>query len=77
MLAEMVVGDPQEAARLIAEGRSVVLIVEEETTPVAGWGAGPGRLALLVGSLADPAAWAAGRAMAAELFGGDGGDRHA
>jgi hypothetical protein len=73
----MVVGDPQEAARLIAEGRSVVLIVEEERTPVSGLGAGPGRLALLVGSPADPVAWEAGRAMAAELFGRDEGEPHA
>ncbi len=65
----MVVDDPAEAARLVAQGRSVVLLVAGEMTPVAGMRTGPGRLALFVASPADPASWQAARAMASELFG--------
>jgi hypothetical protein len=65
----MVVDDPAEAARLVAQGRSVVLLVAAEMTPVAGMRSGPGRLALFVASPADPASWQVARAMASELFG--------
>jgi hypothetical protein len=65
----VVVDDWEEAARLVAEGRAVVLLVDADPPPVGSMPAGPGRLALFVGSRSDPAAWEAARAMAAELFG--------
>jgi hypothetical protein len=81
----MVVDDASEAARMVAEGRSVVLLLDVDATLIAvdatliavdsasGAGtSGPGRVAVFVGSPADPASWQAARAMALELFGPDG-----
>jgi hypothetical protein len=74
----MVVDDASEAARLVAEGRSVVLLLDVDAALIAvdapsGAGmSGPGRVAVFVGSPADPASWQAARAMALELFGPDG-----
>ncbi|MGH7085978.1 MAG: hypothetical protein ACREFN_13420 [Acetobacteraceae bacterium] len=63
----MVVDDPAEAARLVAAGHAVVLIVAEGVA--GGWPAGPGRMAVMVGDAGDPAVREAAQAMAAELFG--------
>jgi hypothetical protein len=75
----VVIDDWEEAARLVAEGRAVVLLVDADPPRVGlvdadpprvgSMPTGPGRLALFVGSRSDPAAWEAARAMAAELFG--------
>ena len=65
----VVVDDKEEAARLVAEGHDVVLLVDVDAPPVGPAPAGPGRLAVFVGSPSDPAAWDAARAMAKELFG--------
>jgi hypothetical protein len=65
----MVVDDQEEAARLVSEGRNVVLLVDRAATPIGPVPSGPGRLAVFVGSPADPASWDAARAMASELFG--------
>jgi hypothetical protein len=62
----VVVDDPAEAIRLVALGQCVVLVVESPPVPIVE---GPGRLAILVGPLDQPATWAAAREMAAELFG--------
>jgi hypothetical protein len=68
-LSAMVVDDPEDARRLVAAGEAVVLLVDEGAPPVSWVTAGPGRLAVLVGSTSDPASWVAAQAMAAELFG--------
>jgi hypothetical protein len=65
----VVVDDQEEATRLVAEGRSVVLLVDVDAPPIGPVPEGPGRLALFVGVLSDPASWDAARAMAQELFG--------
>ncbi|MGH9057386.1 MAG: hypothetical protein ACRDYY_16240 [Acidimicrobiales bacterium] len=65
----MVVDDPAEAARLVAAGQAVVLIVAEGVMLRGGWPAGPGRMAVMVGDAGDPAVREAAEAMAAELFG--------
>lgn len=65
----MVVDDPEEAARLLAAGESVVLAGEN---PPRALEPGPGRLALFCGSLGDPGAWEAATAMDRELFGAGG-----
>jgi hypothetical protein len=65
----VVVDDPDEAIRLVSEGRDVVLLLEGDEPPFGRLPASPGRLAVFVGSAEDPAAWEAARAMAAELFG--------
>ncbi|HLH46938.1 MAG TPA: hypothetical protein VKV25_07250 [Acidimicrobiales bacterium] len=60
--------DRDEARRLLAAGVHVALVLPAgETAPEAG--AGPGRLAVLVGDPADPAVAAAADEMAGELFG--------
>jgi hypothetical protein len=65
----VVVDDWDEAVRLLVEGHSVVLLLDVDARPCGPVPAGPGRLAVFVGSPSDPAAWEAARAMAAELFG--------
>jgi hypothetical protein len=65
----VVVDDEEEAGRLVAQGYDVVLLVDGAAPPVGPVPAGPGRLALFVGSPSDPGAWDAARAMARELFG--------
>jgi hypothetical protein len=65
----MVLDDRDEALRLVAAGEAVVLLVDEDDPPLGQVVAGPGRLAVLVGSASDPASWVAAEAMAAELFG--------
>jgi hypothetical protein len=67
----VVVDDEEEAARLVAEGHDVVLLVDGEAPPVGPVPAGRGRFALFVGSPSDPGAWEGARAMARELFGSD------
>jgi hypothetical protein len=58
----------QEAADLIRQGTHVVLVTDrDDGTSVYPTG-GPGRLALMVGPIDDPAVMAAAREMAAELF---------
>jgi hypothetical protein len=65
----MVVDDPDEAKRLLRVGLDVVLLLDVGA-PSLGLGVGgPGRLAVLVGPISDPASWDAARAMARELFG--------
>lgn len=59
----MIVADPAEAARIVASGADVVLIVDPSADPVP-WPEGPGRLAVFVGDPDDPAAVA----MAAEVL---------
>jgi NAD(P)-dependent dehydrogenase (short-subunit alcohol dehydrogenase family) len=74
-----VCGDADVASALIAGGAHVVLCAVEAarlSRPVvalraAAAAAGRGRVAALVGDLADPDVEAAARAMAAELFGGE------
>jgi hypothetical protein len=65
----VVVDDVVAAARLIAAGQNVVLVVDPDGDQVAWPSGGPGRLAVLVGSVDDPAVRAAAEVMAAELFG--------
>jgi hypothetical protein len=67
--APVVVGQVAAATSLLARGIDVVLVVppdgDHECLPATG----PGRLAVFVGRLEDPAVWEAAEAMAAELFG--------
>ena len=65
----MVVDDLGEALRRVADGEAVVLLVDADAPPLRELPAGPGRLAVLVGSRSDPQDWKAARAMAEELFG--------
>jgi hypothetical protein len=66
----VVVDDVTAAAALVARGVNVVVVVDPDADPVRLPPAGPGRVALMVGRLADPEVRAAAEAMAAELFGG-------
>jgi hypothetical protein len=63
----MVVDDPAEAARLVAEGESVVLLIDAGAGVV--WPMGPGRLAVFIGPTQDPECWKAAQSMWEELFG--------
>jgi hypothetical protein len=63
-----VVADAAEAARLVAQGTNVVLIVDADAGPSSTPGRGPGRLAVMVGQADDPEVRAAAELMAAELF---------
>lgn len=63
----MVTADPGEAEGALGRGEKVVLIVPPGAEGAAA-AARPGRLAVLVGDPADPAVWAAARAMTGELF---------
>jgi hypothetical protein len=65
----VVVDDPDEAIRLVSEGRDVVLLLEGDAPPVGLRPSGPGRLAVFIGPLSDPSSWDAARVMARELFG--------
>jgi hypothetical protein len=65
----VVVDDPDEASRLVSEGRDVVLLLDEDAPALGFRPSGPGRLALFVGPRSDPESWDAARAMALELFG--------
>jgi hypothetical protein len=65
----MVVDGVEEALRRARSGRAVVLIVAPHAGPVLVEDAGPGRIAVFVGPLDDPATWDAAEAMATELFG--------
>jgi hypothetical protein len=66
----VVFGGVAEAAALVARGVNVVLVIETASEDVVMSVDGPGRLAVLVGSLAAPETLVAAEAMAAELFGG-------
>jgi ABC-type sugar transport system substrate-binding protein len=65
----MVVDDLGEALRRVADGESVVLLVDVDAPLLGELPAGPGRLAIFVGSPSDPRDWEAAGVMAAELFG--------
>jgi hypothetical protein len=65
----MVVDDPDEADRLVSEGRDVVLLLDVDAPPLGHRRDGPGRLAVFVAPPSDPASWAAAREMSRELFG--------
>lgn len=69
----MVVDDLTEAARLVAEGGNVVLVVDATDGPEWRWPQGPGRFAVLVGDPNDPAVREAAAAMEAELWAGRAG----
>jgi hypothetical protein len=57
------------AGELLAEGVNVVLVADPACGEVVLPAPGPGRLAVLVGSLDDPVVAAAAAAMGSELFG--------
>jgi hypothetical protein len=63
-----VVDRVDEADRLTRQGVNVVLVVDPVAGAVARPIGGPGRLAVMVGRLDDPAVRAAALEMAAELF---------
>jgi hypothetical protein len=65
----VVVDDPDEASRLVREGRDVVLLLDVDAPPLGPGPSGPGRLAVFVGPRSDPSSWDVARAMALELFG--------
>ena len=65
----MVVDDLGEALRRVADGEAVVLLIDADAPPLGALPAGPGRLAVFVGSRSNPRDWEAARAMAEELFG--------
>jgi hypothetical protein len=65
----VVVRNREEARALVAAGEAVVLVVAPDDPPLADLNSGPGRLAILVGSLSDPEVRQAAEAMDAELFG--------
>lgn len=64
----MVVDDLPEALRLVASGENVVLVLAEGVDP-GPLPVGPGRVAVMVGDIRDPATRDAADAMHAELFG--------
>lgn len=64
-----ITSDVGDAARRVAAGEAVVLIVAESGIPVDDRFSGPGRVAVFVGSPDDPGVWEAARQMADELFG--------
>jgi hypothetical protein len=57
-----------DAAEWLQRGRDVVLLVEPDGGQVVWPAGGPGRMALFVGSLDEPATRAAAATMAGELF---------
>jgi hypothetical protein len=63
-----VVDRVDEADRLTRQGVNVVLVVDPVAGAVVHPTGGPGRLAVMVGRLDDPAVRAAALEMAAELF---------
>ena len=63
----MVVDEVAAAVGMVASGANVVLVIAEGTNP-GRLPEGPGRLAVMVGDLADPETRAAAEAMHAELF---------
>jgi hypothetical protein len=63
-----IVNDTGAAADLLAEGRNVVLVIDPDAAEVVLPGDGAGRLAVLVGRLADQEVRAAAEQMARELF---------
>jgi hypothetical protein len=65
-----VVDDVASAAALVARGVNVVLVTEDASAGLALPLDGPGRVAVLIGALADPEIRRAAEIMAAELFGG-------
>ena len=67
-LPARVVDRAEEAADLMRQGTNVVLLTDPNAESVVYPTGGPGRLALMVGRIDDPAAMAAAREMAAELF---------
>jgi hypothetical protein len=58
----------EEAAELVRLGTNVVLVLDPDSATVVGPTDGPGRLAIMVGRIDDPAVMAAAREMGAELF---------
>jgi hypothetical protein len=65
----VVVDDVAAAAEFLACGINVVLVLDPGGDQVALPADGPGRLAVLVGRIADPLVLVAAEEMAAELFG--------
>jgi hypothetical protein len=63
-----VVDSLEEAADLVRQGTNVVLVTDRDAAAVRYAAGGPGRLALMVGPIDDPAVMAAALEMAAELF---------
>lgn len=64
----VVVGDPAEAARAVASGDDVVLVVETALGSDWEWPTGPGRLALFAGDPTDPAVREVAAGMGADLW---------
>jgi hypothetical protein len=64
----VVVDDPELAARLARDGRSVVLVVDPRTDVVEPATGLPGRIATVAGPTEEEATWDAAREMDAELF---------
>ena len=63
----MVVDEVDAAVEMVASGANVVLVIAEGNDP-GPLPEGPGRLAVMVGDLSDPATRMAAEAMHAELF---------
>lgn len=63
-----IVASIEAAADLLRQGTNVVLVLDPDAGPVVGPPDGPGRLALMLGRVDDPAVMAAAREMLAELF---------
>lgn len=68
-MSASITADVEDAARRVAAGEAVVLIVAEGGAAAADRFNGPGRVAVFVGSPEDPGVWEAASQMAAELFG--------
>jgi hypothetical protein len=63
-----VVDSREEAAELVRHGTNVVLVIAPNEGAMMHPTEGPGRLAVMVGLIDDPAVMAAALEMAAELF---------
>ena len=63
-----VVDSRDEAAELVRQGTNVVLVIAPNAGDMTRPTDGPGRLAVMVGLIDDPAVMAAALEMAAELF---------
>ena len=67
-MTSVIVDDVEVARARVAEGESVVLILEAGAPTLGEIRQGPGRLAVIVGSPSDPEVRRAAEAMARELF---------
>jgi hypothetical protein len=63
-----IVDSREEAAELVRQGTNVVLVLAPNAAEMTRPTDGPGRLAIMVGLIDDPAVMAAALEMAAELF---------